>query len=81
MVSLKRVLLVAIVIATVVVGVVAGWVYALGVPLLAALGFSVMHVMGVEAEGMSRWSSALYGNDPEDANHWSRTGVGGKRKR
>ena len=78
---LTRVLLVAIVIATVVVGIAAGWVYALGVPLIAALGFSVMHVLGVEMEATSRWSSALYGNDHEDANHWSRTGVGGKRKR
>jgi hypothetical protein len=76
-----RVLLVAIVIATVVVGIAAGWVYALGVPLIAALGFSVLHVLGVEMEATSRWSSALYGNDQEDANHWSRTGVGGKRKR
>lgn len=78
---LNRVFLVAIVIATVVVGIVAGWVYALGVPLVAALGFSVMHVLGAEGEGMKRWSSALYGDDSEDANHWSRTGVGGKRKR
>lgn len=78
---LKRTLLVAIVIATVVVGIVAGWVYALGVPLVAALGFSVMHALGVEMEATSRWSSALYGDDSEDANHWSRTGVGGKRKR
>jgi hypothetical protein len=76
---LKRVLLVAIVIATAFVGIVAGWQFALGVPLLAALGFSVMHVLGVEVEATSRWSSALYGNDQEDANHWSRTD--GKRKR
>jgi hypothetical protein len=47
-VSLKRVLLLAIVIATVVVGIVAGWVYALGVPLVPALGFSAMHALGVE---------------------------------
>ena len=40
-----------------------------------------MHVMGVEMEATSRWSSALYGDDEMDANHWSRTGVGGKRKR
>ena len=71
----------AIVIATVVVGIAAGWAYALGVPLVAALGFSVMHVMGVGMEATSRWSSALYGDDQEDANHWSRTGVGGKSKR
>jgi hypothetical protein len=77
---LRRILVVAIVIATVVVGVVAGWVWALGVPLVAALGFSVMHVLGVGMEATSRWSSALYGDDSEDANHWSRTGIGGKRK-
>lgn len=71
---LKRVLLVVIVIATAFVGIVWGWWFALGVPLVAALGFSVMHVMGVEMEATSRWSSALYGNDQEDANHWSRKG-------
>ena len=76
---LKRVLLVGIVIATAFVGIAAGWQYALGVPLFAALGFSVMHVLGVEGEGMKRWSSALYGDDPQNANHWSRTG--GERKR
>ena len=75
----KRVLLVVIVIATAFVGIVWGWQFALGVPLVAALGFSVMHVMGVEMEATSRWSSALYGDDQMDANHWSRTG--GKRKR
>lgn len=78
---LKRLLLGAIVIATVVVGIVAGWVYALVVPLVAALGYSVMHALGVQMEATSRWSSALYGDDPEDANHWSRKGVGGKPKR
>jgi hypothetical protein len=75
----QRVLLVVIVIAFVVVGIVWGWWFALGVPLVAALGFSVMHVMGVEMEATSRWSSALYGDDEMDANHWSRTG--GKHKR
>ena len=76
---LKRVLLVVIIIATAFVGIVWGWVFALGVPLIAVLGFSVMHVLGVEMEATSRWSSALYGNDHEDANHWSRKGD--KRKR
>lgn len=71
---LRRVLLVAIAVATVFVGLVAGWAYALGVLLVAALGFSVMHVMGVGMEATSRWSSALYGDDPEDADHWSRKG-------
>lgn len=57
----------------------AGWGYAIGVLLVAALGYSVMHVIGVGMEATSRWSSALYGDDAEDANHWSRKG--GERKR
>ena len=70
---LKRILLVAVVILTAFVGIVAGWQFALWVITLAALVLGVMHVLGVQVEATSRWSSALYGSDSDDANHWSRT--------
>ena len=69
----------AVVIAAVVVGLLTDWPFGLGILLVAALGFSVMRVLGVEQEATTRWSSALYGNDVDDADHWSKTG--GKRKR
>ena len=69
----------AVVIAAVVVGLLTDWPFGLGILLVAALGFSVMRVLGVEQEATTRWSSALYGNDADDADHWSKTG--GKRTR
>ena len=76
---LRRIVLAAVVIASAFVGIVAGWQSGLGVLVLAALVFGVAYSLGVGAEATTRWSSALYGNDREDANHWSRTG--GRRKR
>jgi len=46
---------------------------------LAAVVFGAAYTLGVETEGWTRWGKALYGDDPEDAHHSSRTG--GKRKR
>ena len=76
---LRRTVLAAVVIASAVVGIVAGWQSGLAVLLLAALLFGIAYTLGVGAEATTRWSSALSGNDREDDNHWSRTG--GKRKR
>ena len=76
---LRRIVLAAVLIASVFVGIVAGWQYGLAVLVLAALAFGVAYSLGFSAEATTRWSSTLYGNDQEDANHWSRTG--GKRKR
>jgi hypothetical protein len=76
---LKRIVVAALLIAAVVVGIVAGWQFGVAVLLLAALAFGFGYVGGVGMEASTRWSSAMYGDDPDDANHWSRTG--GRRKR
>ena len=76
---LRRTVLAAVVIASAVVGVVAGWQSGLALLLLVALLFGIAYILGVGVDATTRWSSALYGNNREDANHWSRTG--GKRKR
>jgi hypothetical protein len=76
---LGRIVLAAVVIASAFVGIVAGWQFGLAVLVLAALAFGVAYSLGFSADATTRWSSALYGNDREDANHWSQTG--GKRKR
>lgn len=76
---LRWIVLAAVVIASALVGIVAGWQFGLAVLLLAALAFGIAYSLGVGTEATTRWSSALYGNNREDANHWSRTG--GKRKR
>jgi hypothetical protein len=76
---LKRIVVAALLIAAVVVGMVAGWEFGVAVLLLAALVFGIGYLGGVGTEASTRWSSAMYGDDPDDANHWSRTG--GKRKR
>ena len=70
----RRIVVAAVVIASVLVGAVAGWQYSLWILILAALVFGVMYSLGVGVEATSRWSSALYGNDREDADHWSRRG-------
>ena len=76
---LRRAVLAAVVIASALVGIVAGWQSGLAALVLAALAFGIAYTLGVGADATTRWSSALYGNDRDDANHWSRTG--GKRKR
>jgi hypothetical protein len=76
---LRWIVFAAVVIASALVGILAGWPFGLAVLLLAALVFGIGYSLGVGMEATTRWSSALYGDDPEDANHWSRTG--GKRKR
>jgi len=76
---LRRIVLAAVVIASVLVGIVAGWQFGVAVLLLAALVFGAAYSIGVGTEATTRWSSALYGDDREDSNHWSRTG--GKRER
>jgi hypothetical protein len=71
---LRRIVIASVVIASVLVGIVAGWQFGLAVLLLAAVVFGSGYVAGVEGEATTRWSSALYGDGPDDANHWSRTG-------
>ena len=69
----------AVIVAAVLVGILTAWQWGVGVLLLAAIVFGAAYSLGVETEGWQRWSKALYSDDPEDADHWSRTG--GKRKR
>ena len=76
---LRWIIVAVVVIASAFVGIVAAWQFGLAVLLLAALAFGIAYSLGVGAEATTRWSSSLYGNNREDANHWSRTG--GKRKR
>jgi hypothetical protein len=76
---LRWITVAAVVIGSALVGIVADWQFGLAVLLLAALAFGIAYSLGVGAEATTRWSSALYGNNREDANHWSRTGR--KRKR
>ena len=76
---LRRIVVAALLAGAVVVGIVAGWQFAVGILLLAALAFGIGYGTRVQMEASTRWSSALYGDDRDDANHWSRTG--GKRKR
>jgi len=75
----KRIFYAAAILTAALVAIIAGWQFGLAVLLLAALVFGIGRLAGVEIDATSRWSSALYGDDREDANHWSRTG--GKRKR
>ena len=77
--GMRRIVVAAVVVAAVVVGIFAGWQFGLAVVLLAVLLFGIAYSMGIEMEATARWSSAMYGDDPDDVNHWSRTG--GKRKR
>lgn len=76
---LKWIVIAAVIVAAVIVGVITAWEWGVGVLFLAAIVFGGARLLGVETEGWTRWGRALYGDDPEDANHWSRTG--GKRKR
>lgn len=76
---LRRIVFAAVIIASVLVGVVADWQVGLGVLVVAALVFGTAYTIGFGADATTRWSSSLYGDDREDADHWSRTG--GKRKR
>lgn len=69
----RGVLVAAVVIATALVGIVAGWQFALWTSIIFALGFGAMHAFGAEIEVTSRWSSALYGNEPEDRGMSQRT--------
>jgi hypothetical protein len=76
---LRRIVFAAVIIASVLVGIVADWQVGLGVLVVAALVFGIAYTIGFSADATTRWSSALYGDDRDDANHWSQTG--GKRKR
>ena len=69
----------AIVIVSAFVAIVAGWQFGLWVIILAAVAFGILYNRGLGEDSIRGWSSALYRNKREDANHWSRTG--GKRKR
>jgi hypothetical protein len=76
---IRKVIIATVVVAAVVVGIFAGWQLGVAVIFLAVLVFGVGYTMGVGMDATTRWSSALYGDDPDDANHWSRTG--GRRRR
>lgn len=75
----RWIVLAAIVIISAFVAIVAGWQFGLWVIILAAVVFGILYNRGLGEDSIRGWSSALYGNKREDANHWSRTG--GKRKR
>jgi hypothetical protein len=76
---LKRIAVAGALIAAVAVGIVAGWQFGVFVVFLAVLVFGFGHVVGVGMDASTRWSSAMYGDDPDDASHWNRTG--GRRRR
>jgi hypothetical protein len=76
---LRWIVVAAVIVAAALVGIIAAWQWGLAVLLLAAIVLGAGYSMGVGTDSITRWSSALYGNDQEDADHWSRTG--GKRKR
>jgi hypothetical protein len=76
---LKWIVFAAVIVAAALVGIITAWQWGVAVLFLAAIVFGAAHSLGVETEATTRWSSALYGDDQEDADHWSRTG--GKRKR
>jgi len=40
--------------------------------LFTALGLGVSSLVNVGAEAGQNWSKALYGDEPESKNHWSR---------
>ena len=69
----------AVIVAAALVGIIAAWQWGLAVLLLAAFVLGAGYSIRVGTDATTRWSSALYGNDQEDADHWSRRG--GKRKR
>ena len=77
--SLVRWIVSAVVVTSVVVGIITAWQWGVAVLVLAVFVFGFGYSIGVSADATTRWSSALYGNDPDDADHWSRTG--GQRKR
>jgi len=40
--------------------------------LFTALGLGLSSLLNVGAEAGQNWSKALYGDEPESKNHWSR---------
>jgi hypothetical protein len=76
---LKWIVVGAVIVAAVLVGIITAWQWGVGVLFLAAIVFGSSHLLGFETDSYTRWGRALSGDDPEDANHWSRTG--GKRQR
>lgn len=75
----RWIVLAGIVIVSAVVAIVAGWQFGLWVLILAAVVFGILYNRGLGEDSIRGWSSALYGNNRHDADHWSRKG--GKRKR
>ena len=75
---LKWIVFAAFIVAAALVGIIAAWQWSILVLLLAAIVFGGAYALGIDIDATTRWSKALYGDDPEDADHWSRTG--GKRK-
>jgi hypothetical protein len=74
----QSIVIASVVVASALVGIISAWQWGLAVLLLAAIVFGGAYSFGVGTDATTRWSEALYGDDQEDANHWSRTG--GKRK-
>jgi len=75
----KWIVVAAVIVVAVLVGIFTAWQWGVGVLVLAVIVFGSSHLLGFETDSYARWGRAVSGDDPEDADHWSRTG--GKRKR
>jgi hypothetical protein len=75
----KLIVVAAVVVVAGLVGIFTAWQWGVGVLLLGGMVFASSHLLGFETDSYARWGRAVYGDDPKDADHWSRTG--GKRKR
>jgi hypothetical protein len=61
--SLVRWIVSAVVVTSVVVGIITAWPSGVAVLVLAVFVFGFGYSIGVSADATTRWSSALYGND------------------
>ena len=76
---MRRLIVLVAVLASVVVGIAAGWTSAFWILLLAVVVWALMHAFDAEVEATARMNWVVYEDDRDDADHWSPTG--GKDKR